>query len=573
MKNYIDFNKKWLLTAKQADNEKPFANSYITIPFFHSIETMPECTLEASWTPDEEYDGKTVYLEIGSLWADAEISVNGKTVAHHTPTPCVSRYQLLLEASYGEEYKICISAVPFARPDGMFAFTGVSLIAVDSSHFNMTQKGDGIYVQTHIDKKTAQIDISADIIRPNNYDVVSYNVTDWNGETVFSKTYKPTSPNASFTLENPELWEGQSGAFLYKLNASLLRDSVCLDEVTVEFGIREINVGNDGFLQLNGLFLPLSGVSLTDCSAVKSDITHLDILDGNTLITSVLPTKTDILSHCDKRGILFWYNFSFSGNTEKDMEALKKFLLANRNHPSFCVAVCPKQADNDYFNAFCDTLEEYAPHILTAVEKDLDNALQNIPQKADIVVLDIPCNTQADAFINITGRFSELRETYPEKTFAVFACPPKKSEITSEEFLQWHIRLWNNFYNQKGIIAYFGGTLSDTKGTNALRGLTSFDRTELYDIFRFYESRFSSTGFIKICNTVFNESDSKYVDVKCITNCENLRILINGKDKKHELQKITDGIYVFKNLKLKRGINTVEVSAGDECDYTEIERI
>lgn len=572
MKKYIDFNKNWLFSAKETDGEKPFADSDITLPFFHAASSMPECTFTCVWTPSEEFDGKTVYLEIGSLWANAEIFVNGKAVAEHIPAACVQRYPLLLEARLGEKYEITVEAVPQARPDGMFAFTGVRLIALDSSHFDMTRRGDGVYVTVEKDKTSVKISISADIVRPINYDVVSYTVTYMNGETVFSQTCKPTSPETSFTLDNAELWDGQSGAGLYTLHASLLRDSACLDEVFIDFGIKDTRLGADGFLQLNGLNLPLSGVRLTDCTAVKSDISHLEILDCNTLITSVLPTKTDLPTHCDKRGIMLWYISYFTGNVQKDMLSLEKFLHANASHASLCAVVCPQEADERYFNAFYDTVKQHTPHIFTAIERDLENAIDNIPEKAEIIYLNVPYNAQPDAFVTINGRFSALQEKYPDKYFAVCAKAPSKNEVSDEAFEQWHIRLWSDFYRQKGVIAYFGGILSDTRGENGERGLTSYDRTRLYDVFRYYESRFSSKGFIKICDTVTNGTDSKSADVKCITNCDNLRILVNGKDRKYVASKLTDGIYVFKGLKLKKGINTVEVSAGDECDYAEIER-
>lgn len=572
MRNTVLLNDNWVFTpVKTEENENP-VSSKIKLPFFHEAQTMPEGTFSVSWTPTEKQDGKTVYIEFSQVSGDCEIFSSEKSIGTHKASPFLFRIPLSLEVKAGEAYEIKVNVTPKARIDGLFSFAQVQLIITDSSHFNMTENGKALSISSVLTEKTAVVSVKSDVIRPNNYDIVSFTVLNSKGDTVSVKTEKPTNARTEIEFSMPELWDGQIGPYTYRLNAKLLRDSQCLDEIEIPFGFREIELKNDGFLYLNGFKLPLNGVKFTDCASVKSDLNNLRTLDANILLSSSLPSKTNLLSETDRMGLLFWYEQPVSGDITADISQLEEFLLLYSNHPSLS-AVVIDGSDEEYFNKLSSTVKKIAPHIMTVLKADIENANELIKDDTKTVLVTIPCNTDPEAFINITGRFSQLIEDHRDKFFAVFPENPDKMNITPEELGEWHIRLWNTFCKQKGIIAYFGGLLSDGKALNSKRGLTGGDRTSFYDIFWYYKSQFSSKGFIKICELAQYNTLDKFTDIKCITNCSNIRILVNGKAKKYKAEKITDGMYIFRQLKLKKDINIIEVSAGDECDSVEIMRI
>ena len=573
MRNIIPFNTKWLFSATAKNQEKVFADTVITLPFFHSIETMPVCTFSNSWTPAENEEGKTVYLEFTQLTGKTEIYLNGNLIAAEDSHRFSFRVLLTNEADPHTEYKIELKVIPEGRIDGLFAFAGVSIITTDSSHFNLSVPGDGLYITSSVKNGKGEVNVSTEVIKPNNYDIVSYTVLNSSGYEVASATSKPTSPAAKITIDIPDLWEGQGGACVYTLRASLRRDSAVLDETSSEFGIRDFSVDDEGFFRLNGFRLPLDGAELTDCSAVRSDTENLRHLDGNALMSSMLPTKTNLLSYCDKAGSAFWYCPPYSADADRDTRALKEFLIIYRNHPSLIFLVCPENADTYYTEKFIKTAREYAPGILIAARRNIENATENIPDNISLILLDIPCKTQADAYITFSGRFRDLQEKYPDKHFAVFAQSPARSESGMKDNAEHHIRLWQTFCRQKGMIAYFCGLLTDEKNGDGRRGLISNDRSEVYDAFWFYKAQFSSGGFIKIIDPDIYETEEKLTDLRCTTNRTNLRLLVNGKDKKYKAEKLTDGLFIFRQIKLKPGLNTFEVSADDECDSIEIVRI
>ena len=572
MKNVIELNKCWSFSADITEDGKKVADSVVNLPFFHSFATMPSGTFRTDWTALEEHHGKTVYLHLSQISGDAEILVNGEKTGTHTSGDCAFSRQIVLDAEMGKTYDIEIHVTPRSRKDGLFAMGGVSLIIVDSSHFSKTDFGCGVTVIPENKSTGAEISVKTAIIRPNNYDIVSYTVYGMKGEVIASKTCKPTAPDTVIPLPRHELWDGQSGAYTYTLEAKLLRDSSCLDEVTTVFGIKETELGADGFLYLNGFKLPLSGVVLTDCSQVKTDMESLKKLDGNLLLSPILPTKTNLLSVCDKEGMLFWYCLPFSGNTEADKEHLKEFIALYRNHPSLTAVVIAKEGGNTYFDEMADCLSSLAPTVIPVAERNIDTEEDTLPEKAKAVLLRIPCWSAPESFITFNGRFSYLQEKYPDKCFAVLPESPDKADKTPEELGEWHIRMWNTFCRQK-IVAFVGGLLTDGKEVNSKRGLMSSNRQQLYDIFWYYKSQFSVKSFIKICELDNYETFDKYIDIKCITNSHSIKLLLNGRDKKYKPEKITDGVYVFRQLKLKRDVNLIEVSADNECDSVEIIRI
>ncbi len=572
MKNIIELNKCWSFSAENREGEKKIADSVVNLPFFHSFSTMPRGTFTIDWTALEEHHGKTVYLHFSQISGDAEIYADGKLLGSHSSGNCAFSTQLTIDAQMGTTYNIEVKVTPAPRKDGLFAFGGASLIIVDSSHFNKTDFGNGITVITDNRDTGAEIEIKTEIIRPNNYDIVSYTVYGMKGEVITGQTCKPTAPDTVIRIPHHELWDGQSGAYTYTLEAKLLRDSSCLDEVTTVFGIKETELGADGFLYLNGFKLPLSGVVLTDCSQVKTDMENIKKLDGNLLLSPMLPTKTNLLSVCDKEGMLFWYCLPFSGDTAKDKEHLNEFIALYRNHPSLTAVVFSKDGGNEYFDEMADFLYSLAPAVIPVAERDIDSEDDTISEKAKAVMLRIPGTGAPESFITFNGRFSYLQEKYPDKCFAVLPESPDKADKTPEELGEWLIRMWNTFCRQK-IVAYIGGLLTDGKEVNSKRGLISSGRDQFYDIFWYYKSQFSVKSFIKICELPELETFDKFIDIKCITNSHNIKILINGKDKKYKPEKITDGVYIFRQIKLKKDINLIEVSAGDECDSAEIIRI
>lgn len=572
MKNVIELNRCWTFSAEAKEGEKKTPDSVVSLPFFHSLSTMPCGIFSIDWTALEEHHGKTVYLQISQISGEAEISCNGKTLGTHSSGNCAFTRQLTIDAQMGTTYNIEVRVTPGARKDGLFAFGTASLIIVDSSHFNKTDFGCGVTVIPENKNTGAEITVKTAIIRPNNYDIVSYTVYGMKGEVIASKTCKPTAPDTVIEIPHHELWDGQSGAYVYTFEAKLLRDSMCLDEVTTVFGIKETELGTDGFLYLNGFKLPLNGVVLTDCSQVRTDMENIRRLDGNLLLSPILPTKTNLLSVCDKAGMLFWYCLPFSGNTEADKEHLREFIALYRNHPSLTAVVFAKDGGNGYFDEMSDCLSSLAPELTAIAERYIDAEDDTISEKAKAVLLRIPCWSAPESFITFNGRFSYLQEKYPEKCFAVLPESPDKADKTPEELGEWLIRMWNTFCRQK-IIAYVGGLLTDGKEVNSKRGLISSTRGQIYDIFWYYKSQFSVKSFIKICELENYETFDKFIDIKCITNSNKIRLLVNGKDKKYKPEKITDGVYVFRQLKLKKDVNLIEVSADDECDSVEIIRI
>lgn len=573
MKTAIEFNRKWLFSAEEINGEKAVSDTVLTLPFFHSVSTMPEGTFTSVWTPTEKDKGRAAYIEFSQISGDVTVFCDNKEIYTHKSIQTPFTVPLTLDVEAGKDYEIKVKVTPLDRGDGMFCFASASVITAGSSHFTVTDKGKGLYVKPSVNESEGNVSIETEVTRPNNYDVVSYTVTDMKGEEIISATAKPTSPSITITVPNPEIWDGQNGAYLYTLRAQLLRDSSVLDEIVTCFGFREASFGADGFFWLNGFRLPLNGIKLSDLHSLKTDLRNTVRLDCNALMSGLLPSKTDILSFCDKEGILFWYCLPFSGDRDRDKETLREFLLYYRNSPSLSFIVFDEKADDEYYEEMKSIISSLAPDVIATVARDIDKASGNIPASSPLTVLTLSSDDSPESYITFNGRFRELQEKYPDKYFAIFAKSPEKTSISPEKYLERQIRLWQSFSRQRNITAYFPGNLSDGKEPSSGRGLVSDSRTAIYDAFWFCKSQFSSDGIIKIVTPEEYETLSKTVDIKCITNRSNLRILVNGKDKKYKAEKVSDGIYIFRGIKLSKDENVIEVSAGDECDSITLFRI
>ena len=137
MKNVIELNKCWTFSAEEKEDGKKTPDSVISLPFFHSLSTMPGGVFSIDWTALEEHHGKTVYLQLSQISGEAEISCNGKTLGTHSSGSCAFTRQLTIDAQMGTTYNIEVKVTPRAREDGLFAFGTAGLIIVDYSLKNL----------------------------------------------------------------------------------------------------------------------------------------------------------------------------------------------------------------------------------------------------------------------------------------------------------------------------------------------------------------------------------------------------------------------------------------------------
>ena len=161
--------------------------------------------------------------------------------------------------------------------------------------------------------------------------------------------------SATFSIPNARLWSPES-PYLYKLRAKVFKDNQCVDEKTVNVGIRTVKVSKEKGFQLNGTTRKLKGVCLhhdlgplgaaVNKAALIRQIKILKEMGCDAIRTAHNMPSQWQMEICDSLGMMvmaesfdMWlypkckngYARFFNEWADKDIINLVK---ANRNHPS-----------------------------------------------------------------------------------------------------------------------------------------------------------------------------------------------------------------------------------------------
>ena len=575
MREISEFNGGWLMSAVNTELNKTYDDSTVHLPFIHEASAFTDLVFSNSFSATDRLEGETIYLEFRQVSGAVKV-FNGETpVGEHTGMAASFRMKLTDAARAGEQFDIRVEVKPRARSDGNFIFGRVSVLSMGRSHFEAADGGVGVTLTVRAADGTAELHIQTKIVNPNNYDVVSFSVETGTGTPVATKTEKPTGADTVITIPQPELWGGPRDAHLYVLKAALVRDTAVLDNLEIPFGIRSFEITEDKFFRVNGLKLPLNGVTLSDCSHLKTDRLLLEMLDANAFAADSLPAKTDLLYECDRSGTVFWFDMPYTGE-DGDFDDLRAFLTQNRHHPSFAFVCCSAEADADYAARFLRVCRETAPEIFTALRRGIADPTPLPETLPDVVAVTIRGESVEDDFTALKGRFEDLKTADPDAAFALFPHAPdaRKEDgtaLSENDLCVWHEKLWNVFSRDKSAIGFFAGRLADARDNEGSAGLVTYDRQYVKEAFWFYKSQFSATAFVKLCAADIAAVSTKKIDVKCYTNTPPATLTVDGSEKHpYTGEELYDGVYMFRRVALKNKTSTLTVSAGDQKDSAQV---
>lgn len=577
MRERNDLSGSWLMSAANTELDRKYDDSVVNLPFIHKAADFTDIVFANSFTAAQRLQGETLYLEFRQVSGEAKIYCGDELLGEHRGASSAFRVKLTDAAAAGQQFDVRAAVTPSARSDGNFIFGKVCVISVGQSHFDLDYcGGPGLHLSTQTSPEGTRLHIKARVVNPNNYDVVSYAVEDEAGQLVASRTEKPTGADTVIEIPSPALWGGQKDAHLYTLKAALVRDTAVLDNVEIPFGIRTMEIGEDGFFRLNGLKLPLNGVALADCAHLKTDKLLLEMIDANAVSADALPAKADLLLECDRTGTVFRFDLPYTG-ADSDFEDLRDFLVQNRNHPSLAFVCCDGRADEEYLSKFLAVCKACAPGVFTVMKRKLSDTAplpENLPNVVGLTV----GGGDTEDLTALRSRFEELKAAHPSVSFALLAEAPEreaaeegKTPLSESGLCEWHEALWNTFCNDTGLIGCFAGLLTDTKEETGGRGLVTYDRKYIKDAFWFYKAQFSGTAFVKLCAAELATVHTKKPDIRCYTNTPPATLTVDGNEKnKYEAETLSEGVYIFRKVALKNKVSTVTVTAGDRTDTVKI---
>ncbi|MBR5411027.1 MAG: hypothetical protein IK104_10200 [Clostridia bacterium] len=552
------------------------------LPLILPIGDMPEQAIYSHALSTDAQDKNCVwFLELRAVTGRVRVLVDGQEAAAFSAFAAPVIVELTPLIVKGTAQELTLEIIPAAGPDGLFTLGGAALICTERSHFSTEQGVSPLEIRPVFSESGVGLRVSADIVNPNNYDVVIFRLYSPDGILLDTRNVRPTDCRADFFLAAPMLWEGQHANYRYRVDAVLQRDAAVLDDVSVTFGVRDAELTKDGFYSLNGIKLPLSGAYLNNVKSVGDAVDAVTALDANAVFTGTLDPGGRLLDVCDRLGLMLVYRFPCTGD-EKDVEELKRLLPLLRTHP--CVAfITYRGEDLGYAKAFCRAVHEGAPGVFCAGESDAlteDSLSAAVP---DALLLSVDTARFDHDFDALAQRFGALCEAHPEYRYLVFAKPPeciydrhsagaRRPDCSQEYFSLWHEKVWGVFGNRRAVVAYCAGPLTDADPARERTGLMTCDYDLKKDAFWFYRAQISLEGFVRMASLP-SSTTSKYVDVKCYSNLQPLTLTVGGKtNKKRQCQRLSDSVYLFKDVKLRRKNNTLVLGGGNAADSAVIFR-
>ncbi len=572
MREIINFNDKWFF-AKPGEEQ-----TSVTLPHTWNAKDGTDGgndywrgTAEYSkkFTRPASVSGERVYLEFKGAAMTADVSLNGKHLAHHEGgystfrvdlTDALQDENLLTVAvDNGVNNRVYPQKADFTFYGGLYR--DVNLIIVPEKHFDLDYFGGcGVKVTTALSDNLKKATVTVQTW--HNADSVDITV---NGET---KTVKDT---AVFEIENPHLWNGKADPYLYTATAKLGSG----DAVSVRFGIRKIAFdAQQGFI-LNNKQLRLCGTARhQDREGLGSALTRKEHEEDLKILLE-MGANTVRLAHyqhdqyfydlCDEAGLIVWAEIPYitadlPNGRENALSQMRELIIQNYNHPSIVcwglsneITVTGGVTESiikthKELNDLCHELDQTRPttmaHAFMLSPDDpfvmtSDSRSYNLyygwyvgDLKQNDEFFDDWHRKHPDAVIGLSEYGADANPQYqtgsPEKGDwseqyqAVYH--EHMLKMWSERPYIWAMHCWNGFD--------FGADGRDDGGKHGQnqKGLVTFDRKTKKDAFYIYKAYLSDEPFVHLCGRRYVDRAENTTRIKVYSNQSCVTLFVDGKE-------------------------------------------
>jgi len=414
-------------------------------------------------------------------------------------------------------------------------------------------------------------------------------------------------------VKNPHLWQGLDDPYLYKVVTQIKKEGQVIDEVTAPLGLRKFELRTGEGFFLNDIKYPLYGVCrhqdrLGKGSALSNadhdeDLAIIKEMGATSIRLAHYQQSEYFYSKCDSIGLVIWAEIPFVNRVttfeeNNAQQQLKELIRQNFNHPSIYIWGMHN--------------EVYTPSAYTV---DLTTKLNDLAKSEDpdrytvsvsgYNVIDHPVNNNADVQgINhyfgwyngeledksakeddvaswakrISEEFKDYRIIFSE--YGAEAIPEDQAEEVGNFGNQWsNPAFFPEEYATKfhevhwGVISkspiflgsYVWNTFDFATPITALnvnprnyKGLVSFDRKVKKDGFYWYKANWSKEPVLYITQRRMTNRGNEITAVTVYSNRGEPTLTVNGQLIKGAKIGQTNVHYIFENVRLKLGKNTVE---------------
>lgn len=416
----------------------------------------------------------------------------------------------------------------------------------------------------------------------------------------------------SFTLLNPRLWNGREDPFMYQTVITLVKDGKEIDKVEQPLGLRYYATDADRSFFLNGKHLPLHGVCRhQEWAEVGNALrpmhheedTRLMLEMGvNAIRLAHYPQATYMYDLMDRNGIVTWAEIPFVGPggyadkgfvdqpsfRENGKEQLKEMIRQHFNHPSICFwglfNELKENGDNplEYIKELNVLAHQEDPTRPTTSASNQGGAINFI---TDNIAWNRYDGWYGATPATLASWLDKTHQAHPEIKIAISEYGAGASIYHQQDSLVqtspgswWHPENWQTEYHIQNwkIISErpyvwgsfvwnmfdFGAahrTEGDRPGIND-KGLVTHDRKVKKDAFYFYKANWNPEPMVYIAGHRSVNRVKPVTEVQIFSNCAEVTLKVNGQIIK-KMQPDGVKVCIFKDIRLKKGENNIEVSA------------
>ena len=560
--------------------------------------------------------GLKQYIEIQGANHVATVYCNGRELGTHKGGFSTFRYDLTpaMKAEGNVLTVVVSNAVSDIYPQTAdFTFYGglyrdVNFVEVAPAHFDLLKHGtDAVFVTPHCSGKT-RLDLF-----PVNADgaTITVELKDAEGNVVGAGAAAAEDhAHIIIDVKNPHLWDGMADPYCYTATASIVKDDVVVDAVTVTYGYRSFHVdANTGFW-LNGKNVPLRGVSRHQDRQDKGwaiskadheeDIAMIKEVGANTIRLAHYQHDQYFYDLCDHTGFALWAEIPFISKFipteaayENTISQMTELVAQNYNHPAIFFWGISNEiligADNEPLRKNLRDLAKLAksmdPSRLTTLAQVSGTPMDSEHNYITDVVSynhyfgwyggdvshngpwfdayhklnpDIPLGVSEYGVENITHWHSAtpMNHDYTEE-YANYYHHEMLKTFATRPYL-WSTHVWNMFN--------FAADARDEGGVVGMnnKGLVTYDRKLKKDAFYLYKAYWTDQPMVYVAGRRFADRAPEERNVTVYTNCDEVTLVLNGKEV--ETKKAVDHAVVFENVALVDGENTVTAKSGEIAD-------
>ena len=314
--------------------------------FFDEHEYQMESCYRKVFDVPDKWEGKRVFVTFDAVAHEAEVFINGTSIARHSCGYTAFTAELTEYLNYGEKNVLAVrcdsredlNIPPFGFVIDYMTYGGI----YREVHLNVKEKDciKDVFVSAGADKK---VKIKTEIEGEGELSAKIVSLAD--GTVLLNEK---CGADAEFKVSDAELWTLEKPV-LYELTMTL-KNGDKEDTFTTRFGFRDAVFKTDGFY-LNGEKIKLRGLNRHQCwpyvgyAMPKSmQVMDADVLKNelgvNAVRTSHYPQSHHFVDRCDEIGLLVfteipgWQNIGDDAWKDQAVTNTREMVTQYRNHPS-----------------------------------------------------------------------------------------------------------------------------------------------------------------------------------------------------------------------------------------------